>query len=315
MYNLSDESVVQHWSENPYYQHFSGAESFSWELPCDSTDLVYFRRRIGESGVEQILKMSMEIHGKLSREKEVLIDTTVQEKNITFPTDTKLYKKICDKCVKIARTEGIKVRPTYTRTTKRLILAQRFRNHPKNKKRAIAAHRKLKTIAGRLVRELRVVLSEELQKKYDKELQIFEHILSQRQKSKNKIYSIHEPDVYCISKGKEHKKYEFGNKVSITRTKNSGIIVGANSFPKNKYDGHTALEALNQTEHLLGKRPAVAIGDRGYRGKKFIGTTLMLTPKPPLKNATAYDRRKAIERFRKRAGIEPIIGHLKSDHS
>jgi len=117
-----------------------------------------------------------------------------------------------------------------------------------------------------------------------------------------------------VSKGKDHKKYEFGAKASIVLTKNSGIIVGALHIPENKYDGHTLPEALEQTEELIGKRPKVAICDRGYRGTSRVGDTQIVIPKPPGKRTSDYEKRKARKRFRRRAGIEPIIGHLKSDY-
>lgn len=313
LYNLSDESIVERWVENPYYQFFSGETVFQWEFPCHPTDLVYFRKRIGEKGVEKIFKVSIELHGKKAHEAEVLVDTTVQEKNITFPTDTKLYKRVIEHCVGIAGKEGILLRQSYKRTTKKLMLAQRFRNHPKNRKKALSAQRKLKTIAGRLVRELERKLPAASLLTYAQEIEIYKRILSQERKSKNKIYSIHEPQVYCISKGKDHKKYEFGSKSSIVMTKNSGIIVGAVSFSKNIYDGHTLPKALKQTEELVGRRAKVAICDRGYRGKRIVDGTRIEMPKKPGKRASAYEKRKARKRFRKRAGIEPVIGHLKSD--
>lgn len=313
LYNLSDESIVERWVENPYYQFFSGETLFQWEFPCHSTDLVYFRKRIGKKGVEKILKVSIELHGKKAHEAEVLVDTTVQEKNITFPTDTKLYKRVIEHCISIAGKEGITLRQSYKRTIKKLMLAQRFRNHPKNRKKALAAQRKLKTIAGRLIRELERKLPATSLLTYAQEIEIYNRILSQERKSKNKIYSIHEPQVYCISKGKDHKKYEFGSKSSIVMTKNSGIIVGAVSFSKNIYDGHTLPDALKQREALVGRRAKVAICDRGYRGKRVVNGTRIEIPKKPLKRASAYEKRKARKRFRRRAGIEPIIGHLKSD--
>jgi len=313
LYDLSDESSVERWVENPYYQFFSGETVFQWEFPCHPTDLVYFRKRIGEEGVEKIFKVSIELHGKKAKEAEVLVDTTVQEKNITFPTDTKLYKRVIEHCVGIAGKEGILLRQSYKRTTKKLMLAQRFRNHPKNRKKALSAERKLKTIAGRLVRELERKLPASSLQQYGQLIEIYKRILDQEKKSKNKIYSIHEPEVYCISKGKDHKKYEFGSKSSIVMTKNSGIIVGAVSFSKNMYDGHTLPEALKQSEELVGRRAKVAICDRGYRGKRMIDGTRIEIPQKPRKRASAYEKRKARERFRKRAGIEPVIGHLKSD--
>ena len=313
LYDLSDESIVERWVENPYYQFFSGETVFQWEFPCHPTDLVYFRKRIGEEGIEKIFKVSIELHGNKAKEAEVLVDTTVQEKNITFPTDTKLYKRVIEHCVRIAGKEGILLRQSYKRTTKKLMLVQRFRNHPKNRKKALAAQRKLKTIAGRLVRELERKLTASSLQRYAQDIEIYKRILSQERNSKNKIYSIHEPQVYCISKGKDHKKYEFGSKSSIVMTKNSGIVVGAVSFSKNIYDGHTLPEALKQNEELVGRRAKVAICDRGYRGKRMIDGTRIEMPRKPRKRASAYEKRKAGKRFRRRAGIEPVIGHLKSD--
>lgn len=313
LYNLSDETVVERWVENPYFQHFSGEMFFQWDIPVHPTDFVLFRKRIGEQGVKKILQISIALHGKKAQEKEVLIDSTVQEKNITFPTDTKLYKRIIDHCVKIAKEEKVILRQSYRQTAKRLMLAQRFRNHPKNRKKAIAAQRKLKTIAGRLVREIMRKLPPSSQKQYAKKIKLFEKVLEQRKDSKDKIYSLHEPQVYCISKGKEHKKYEFGAKASIVVTKESGIIVGAVHIPKNKHDTHTLPETLQQTYELTGYKPKVAICDRGYRGKTMVDNSEILIPKPPGKRTTAYQKRKARNRFRRRAGIEPIIGHLKTD--
>jgi IS5 family transposase len=295
-------------------QQFCGVNQFQWQLPCDPSDLSYFRKRIGEEGVQKILEASIAIHGKKALEAEVTVDTTVQEKNITFPTDSKLHRKIIEKCRKIAEKENIELRRSYTRTVKKLIKNQRFSSHPKNRKRAMKARRELKTIAGRLVRELNRKLPVELQKLYHEQLERFEKVLAQKRNSKEKIYSLHEPDVYCMSKGKEHKRYEFGAKASIALTKNSGIIVGALSFAKNIYAGHTLDAVFEQIEKLRGKAPDVAICDRGYRGKSKIGETKIVTPKPPDKRATAYQKQKARQRFRRRAGIEPIIGHLKSDH-
>ncbi len=138
--------------------------------------------------------------------------------------------------------------------------------------------------------------------------------MNQQKSSSNKIYSIHEPEVYCIGKGKAHKKYEFGAKASIAVTKNSGIIVGAVSHPQNIHDSKTLVEVISQSSELRGQCPTVAICDRGYRGKSRGGETRILISKPSGKRATPYQRQKARKRFRKRAGIEPIIGHLKSDY-
>ena len=142
----------------------------------------------------------------------------------------------------------------------------------------------------------------------------FHRALKQKRGDKNKIYSLHEPHVYCMSKGKEHKKYEFGTKVSITTTRDSKIIVGALAFDSNKYDGHTLPEALSQLKRLNHYTPLVALCDRGYKGKDKINDTRILRPNKTTKNATVKIQELMRKRFRQRAGIEPVIGHLKSDH-
>jgi IS5 family transposase len=314
LHNLSDESVVDRWVENPYYQFFSGETVFQWKPPIHPTDLVYFRKRIGKPGVEKLLQVSIDLHGKKAKEKEVLIDSTVQEKNITYPTDSKLYIKIIKHCIKIAKKEGVVLRQSYRLTVKKLLLDLRFMHHPKNRKKAAAAVRKLRTIAGRLIRELHRKLNPSILVEYLDRLALFDKILQQQKKDSNKIYSIHEPETYCISKGKEHKKYEFGAKASIVLTKNTGIIIGAVSHNTNQYDGHTLPEVLEQATRLVGKEPKVAICDRGYRGTSIVGHTQIVIPKPPGKRSTDYQKRQARKRFRRRAGIEPIIGHLKSDY-
>jgi len=312
IYNLSDEKLVEeHWEMNSYFQYFSGFTQQQWGAPCAASDLVFFRQRIGKEGVEKIFQHTINLHGKDGHDPHVSIDTTAQEKNITYPTDAKLQKKIIDKCVKKAKEVGIKLRRTYTRTTKQLVRDTYNGNHPKRRKKSNAAKRKIKTIAGRLVRELERKLPDD---SFEEELEIFNKVLLQEKNSKNKIYSLHEPEVYCMSKGKAHKKYEFGCKASIVLGQKSGIILGAMTFTTNVYDGHTLPDVLDQVEKLSGKRPKSATVDRGYKGKQMVGTTKINIPKPPLKRDTEYQKRKKRKHFRRRAGIEPIIGHLKQDH-
>lgn len=309
--NLSDENVVEQWSENVYYQYFSGEQFYANGFPCVATELVEFRKRIGEEGVELILKESIHVNGKDGQEEEAATDTTVQEKNITFPTDSKLHRKIINKCKNIAKRENIELRQTYTRTVKKLSLDQRFRNHPKNYGKARKADRKLKTIAGRLVRELERTLIPE--SKYIRTLTLFNKVLSQKRSDSQKIYSLHEPHVQCICKGKEHKKYEFGSKVSIIKTKNTGVIIGAINIEKNDYDAHTLEPALEQQQRLTGHILKNNFVDRGYRGVSQVLGTNILTPKN-YSHLNNYQKQKMRKGFRRRAAIEPVIGHLKSDY-
>ena len=315
MYNLGDETFVARWIENPYWQYFCGEAYFQYDKPYDPSEFVHFRKRIGEVGAQKILKLSISLFdSKEVHEKEVLIDTTVQEKNITFPTDSKLHKKIIEGCRKISKKEGIKLRQSYTRTVKQLMIEQRFREHPKKRKKANAAARKLKTIAGRLVRDVERSLDDiDRLGYYDEQLWLYYRVLGQKRDDKNKIYSFHAPEVKCISKGKEHKKYEFGNKSSFVITKKSGIVVGAMAFEDNIYDGHTLEPQLAQVEDLLGRLPETALVDRGCKGRKSIMGVNIKIPGSG-RGKTAYQKAKERERFRRRASIEPIIGHLKQDH-
>ena len=311
--NLSDESVVEQWSENNYFQFFSGKTTFSPVRPCDPTELVNFRKRITEEGMEKIFSESIRINGKDGKEKEIIADTTVQEKNITFPTDSKLHCRIIDKCVRQAEVEQIELRQSYKRTVPRLRYEQRGRNHPSHFKKARKADKKIKTIAGRLVRELERNLPAEHY--FSKDLSLFKSVLNQKKSDTNKIYSLHEPHVQCISKGKDHKKYEFGNKVSLLKTKTTGVIVGALSFEKNIYDGKTLPQALDQYEKLTGSTVQKVFCDLGYRGPKRIGTTQIITPdagKGLIKGS--YKKRKHRRDMKTRSAIEPIIGHVKQDH-
>ena len=192
IYKLSDEELVeQQWEMNPYFQYFGGKTLVQWGQPCAASDLVHFRKRIGEEGVKKILEHSIHLHGKDGKDCHVSIDTTVQEKNITYPTDAKLHKKIVDKCVSIAKKEGIILRRSYSRTTKKLVRATYNGTHPKRRKKANSAKRKLKTIAGRLVRELERKLTTP---DYDEHLKRFNSVLLQTKNSKHKIYSLHEPE-------------------------------------------------------------------------------------------------------------------------
>ena len=318
MFNESDESVLDRWVENPYWQYFTGEQFFQHEKPFDASDFPKFRHRIGEQGMEKILSLSIKLHPGAEKEAEVQIDPTVQEKNITFPTDTKLYKKIIEKCRKIAKVEGIILRQSYRRKLKELMLAQRNSQHPKRRKQARAAQRKIRTIAGRLVRELERKLPKAIHRWYQEQLALFKQVLAQQRHDKNKIYSLHAPEVCCIAKGKEHKPYEFGSKVAVVRGARSGVITGMRNFNTNLYDGHTLEPALAQSERVRvmagGNRPKQAVVDRGGKGKKQINGTEICIPSAPTKQATAYQKRKARQRFRQRAGIEPVISHLKYDH-
>lgn len=197
--NISDESAVEQWSENAYYQYFSGEKMFACGSHCEASELVHFRNRIGTEGIELIFKESIRINGKDGWEQEATIYTTVQEKNITYPTDSKLHRKIIKKCISIADKEGIELRQSYRRVLKRLLMDQRFRNHPKNKGRARKADKKVKTIAGRLVRELKRKLPPSL---YRNTLSLFKQILAQKKRTRAKFILCMNHTSNALAKGK-----------------------------------------------------------------------------------------------------------------
>lgn len=304
MENLSDERIVEAWCRNPYYQAFCGERHFQWRFPCDPSDLTYFRKRIGEEGVEKIFEISVRLHGKAAQEDEVMVDTTVQEKNITFPTDAKLLAKVIVGCRAIAAREGVSLRRSFRRELPNLL---RQRN------KSDKTIRRIRTMAGVLLRELERKMPKEALAAYERRLALYRRLQAQKRQDKGKLYSLHEPDVTCIAKGKAHKKYEFGCKASVAWTKTSGVIVGAKAFAGNPFDGHTLDAALSQVEQMTGVRPLRAATDKGYRGRKMVGGTEILLPGRPKTKATVYQRRIARERFRRRAGIEGVISHLKHD--
>lgn len=318
MFKESDESVVERWIENAYWQYFTGEEFFQTKQPFDPSEFVHFRKRLKEEGLEFLLSQSVALHPKAKNEKEVQIDTTVQEKNITFPTDAKLAKKVIDNCTKIAEFEGIKQRQTYKRVAKQHLRDAYFGHHPKRKKKATMARKKLRTIGHRVVRELERKLPEHLQKRYESEFSNYKKALTQERNSKEKIYSLHEPQTACIAKGKAHKAYEFGTKVSVVRGRQTGVISAIKRFSGNPHDSKTLEESLNQSErvrkYIGGTRPKIAGTDRGFRGKTEVDGTQILIPKNR-KESSPYQQEVARKRFRARAAIEPTISHLKRNHA
>lgn len=316
LYNLGDETLEKAWIMNPYMQYFCGRVFFEHKFPCDPSNFVHFRKRIGEKGIEKIFSYSVRMHdAKTNTSNFVLSDTTVQENNTTFPTDAKLCKKVIDYCNKIAQKEGIKQRQRYTKVSKQLVRNTYNGKHPKRAKTARKSQRQLKTIAMRLIRELERNFTTEQQENYKDLLGLYTKSVTQKRNDKDKIYSIHKPFTRCIAKGKAHKQYEFGNKVGIVTTANKGkkIILGINAFLQTPYDGHTIEPLLEQMEASGQKLPDELVYDRGGRGKKEIKGVKISIPSTAKKSDTAYQKQVKRKKFRTRAAIEPIIGHLKTD--
>jgi IS5 family transposase len=314
-HDLSDEELVAKWVENPYWQFFSGMQFFSHKAPIDSSSMTRWRNRVGESGAESLLKATLEAGLKLQAIKpsdlsRVNVDTTVQTKAIRYPTDARLYDRARERLVKAARKEGLQIKQSYSRVGRRLVMKQSRYAHARQMKRARAVQRRLKTNLGRVIREI-----ERQTPRADGQtaslLEIAKQIHEQKTHDSGKVYSVHEPAVECIAKGKAGKKYEFGNKVSLAVTSRGSWIVGTMSLEGNPYDGHTLGKQLSQVRSLLGEgKMREVFVDRGYRGHKHEGEETVYVDR---------ERRgaipKALWRFiKRRAAIEPTIGHMKSEH-
>lgn len=315
MYNMGDETVVERYLENPYWQHFCGEVYFQYKLPFDPSDFVHFRHRVGPEGMEKIFKASIDLFDEdvIRRGvKEIRVDTTVQEKNITFPTDRKLIEKVIEHSKRLAKKEDIKLKRTFGREIKKLKHQLRFARKPKNIKKHEKAQKRLHRIAFKIYIDLVKQLNP-IPKKYQEELDVLYRALTQQRDDKNKVYSIHEPETLCISKGKEHKPYEFGNKSSFAYTRESGIIVGAMAIEGNIYDGRTLKPQMEQVKELTEGKIRKVIVDKGYKVPGGIPGIDIVMPKV-LKGESYYLKKKREERCRSRAGVEGLISHLKHDH-
>ena len=335
-FNLSDEELVARWSENVVWQFFSGMEYYEPRLPCDATQIGRFRSAIGEEGLEQLLKFTIQTAVEIKAIKpeeleRVIVDSTVQEKAIAHPVDSRLLEIARYKVVKAAKAAGIALKQTFATEGKELRRKAGGYAHAKQFKRLKKVLKRQRTILGVVMREV--------QRKVDAQVQAVaaggapvlkpsgvlalsalktlleraERIRTQQRHDKNKLYALHAPEVECIGKGKARKPYEFGVKVSLAVTHKQGLMVGARAFPGNPFDGHTLAQQLEQTTNLLqdlGRQPKQAIVDLGYRGVDADNPGVQIIHRGKYKTLTALQRRW----LKRRQAIEPAIGHTKSDH-
>ncbi len=313
-YDESDESCVERFLENPYWQYFCGCEYFQHELPLDPTTLVKWRQRVGEAGMETVFCQTVVTAQKAgllraSHLNKVNIDTTVQEKAVAYPTDARLYYRMLEKLVKAARAHGVKLRQSYQRLGKKALVMQGRYSHARQMKRAKKETKNLKTYLGRITRELRKKIGAHASPSFEDLLTRSERLLAQEKHDTNKLYSCHAPEVECIAKGKTHKKYEFGCKVGVAATSRDNWIVGIQAYHGNPYDGHTLNSLLECVKRMTGTTVKEAYCDKGYRGHDHSGdTTVHIVGQ---KKKIPWSLRKWL---RRRCAIEPIIGHLKSDN-
>jgi len=311
----SDEALIGTWVENPYWQHFCGETYFQHEPPMDSSSLSRWRKRIGEAGVAWLLTQTIEAARKAAVIKaasleKVIVDTTVMEKAIAYPTDSRLLERGRQHLVKLADRLGIQLRQNYNRQAPRLAGQVGRYAHAKQYRRMHATLKKLRTVVGRVWRDIdrqRSRVAPEQAAKVASILARVRRLLDQKPKDKNKLYSLHAPEVECIAKGKARHPYEFGVKVSVATTHREGLVVGIRSLPGNPFDGHTLAEAIEQVEILTEQKPKAVFVDKGYRGADV----------PGVKVWRSGQRRGVTRRLkqdiRRRSAIEPMIGHMKNE--
>ena len=321
--NLSDEELCARWVENPYYQYFCGEEFFLHELPFDRSSMTRWRQRMGEERLQPLLQESLAVAVKTKAAQPAdftmaIVDTTVAEKNIAFPTDAQLVHRARERLVRLAKQHHIKLRQSYKYVSKyTLIMHQRYA-HAKHYKRARNALRKLKTMLGRTIREIRrrTKDNDSLQNVFRRPLWLGERVMTQKRRDPlKKIYSLHAPEVECIGKGKSHKPYEFGVKVSIATTlnrcKGGQFAIHAKALPGNPYDGHTLAAVIPEIEQLTGGVLKRILADAGYRGHNAPDSH-------KFRVYTAGQKRRmtpAIKKqMKRRSAVEPVIGHIKNGH-
>ena len=314
-YGLSDEAVVSGWVENPYWQYFCGETYFQHVPPIDPSSLTRFRQRIGESGCEKILQVTVSagVQSKAVKArdfKRVTVDTTVQEKAVSYPTDSKLLNRSRARLVRLCRKQGVGLRQSYARRGPRALQQANRYGHARQFRRLRREVKRLHTYLGRVVRDIerKTADSPGQQAVFAEELALARRLLSQKKEDKNKLYSVHAPEVECISKGKVAKRYEFGVKASIATTNKSNFVVGGMAVPGSPYDGHTLKTALAQVRRLTGTHIDEAFVDKGYRGHGEVETTVYLSGQ---KRGIKTQRLK--RSLKRRQAIEPVIGHLKAD--
>jgi transposase, IS5 family len=321
--DVSDEQIVATWVENPYWQYFCGEQYFRHDLPIDPSLMTGFRNRIGQDGCEFILGLTVQT-GLVTKTVApaslavVNVDTTVQDKAVAFPTDARLLNKARISLVRLATRLGIQLRQPYTFKGQEAFTQAARYAHARQFNRAAAHTKKLRTMLGRVIRDTQrkagcMPISVKEQVRLDRLLEIASRIHSQPRVRQDgdppKIYSVHAPEVECISKGKAHKQYEFGVKVGIVTTSKESFVLGASTLPGNPYDGHTLKTCVEQAQRTSGVWPAQVFVDKGYKGHGCSSDSCQVFISGAKRGITPSLKRK----LKRRNAIEPVIGHLKSD--
>jgi IS5 family transposase len=323
MHDLSDEALSDRWLENPYYQYFCGQEFFCHKLPFDRSSMTRWRQRMGEDRLVALLQESLAAATRTGAAKpadftRVIVDTTVQPKAITHPTDAKLLFRAREHLVRHARRHGVALRQSYERVGKIALIRHQRYAHAKQFKRANRALKTLRTQLGRVLRDIRRKIKDDadLAAAFAAKLALATRVHAQQPKQRGqKVFSLHAPEVECIGKGKAHKPYEFGVKVSVAtpiqRCKGGQFVAHVAALPGNPYDGHTLAKVVPEITRQIGVSLQRVIADAGYRGHNAPkGQGLSVFTSGQKRGVTDKIKRE----LRRRSAVEPVIGHLKSGH-
>jgi len=321
MHNLSDEALCDRWVENPYFQYFCGEVVFRHDLPFDRSSLTRWRQRLGEEQIAALLQESLSVAHRTGTNEtkdleRVVVDTTVQEKAIAHPSDARLMHRAIEKLVDLAKRESVELRQSYLRVAKRAAIMVGRYTHAHQFKRARRELKFLRTRLGRIIRDIRRKIEGDpaLEDRFAPLLDLAHRVRHQEQRQRGpKIYSLHAPEVECIGKGKARAPYEFGCKVSIatpaTAPKGGQFVLHAKALHGNPYDGHTLGPVIADLEKLTGVAARRIHGDKGYRGHNY-PDRFKVWISGQVRRVTKAIRRE----MRRRAAVEPVIGHLKDGH-
>jgi transposase, IS5 family len=346
MFDMSDEQVAARLCGDVYWMWFCGiSQAFStadWR-PMDASTMTYFRKRVGSDGVRKIEEAVRDqlLAEKRIKPKSQFTDTTAMEKNVSYPTDTNLLDKGRKRVLAgLKKLKGlgrrIKIGRTFARKARQALL-QIIKLGKGRQERIQKGTFQLAKFAKKILERVPNALKkakkhkdektqkqiEQVQEQIRQDAGLLERVIAQSEARyagehlKNKVYSLHEPQVTCIAKGKRGKPNEYGSKVSLSIDKN-GFVIAHKEYDSNVGDNTTLEEAVSEWEAATGQIPENLAADRAYHmaeyPEKVRAVERIAIPRTGRTKHPDAEKKYFRRLQRKRASIEPVISHLKQDH-